>query len=294
MGTIFVGTQAQRAGVAAVAKRSDWYLATDSLELSVAFADGAFTEFPTQVLAPSSVRGFISGLLPANAADADHDISFGVGRCISADGMRVLNFTGALVKQLDAGWAVGNNAGGLFSGSVAADTTYHGFIIRRDSDGVLDAGFDTSLTAANIPSGYTQYRRCFSLKTDPSSNIRPFKAIELADALKLLYTDPPLDVDDASSSDTGETRTLAVPGDLEFEAVINVYAAEVHRISSMDQDNEAVNVTSAPLPNVPSDQPVQVTEWTNTSGQVRSRAEAGQGGATLRMSTQAYLDGRRK
>src|SRR3972149_3936128 len=63
----------------------------------------------------------------------------------------LLNLTTALTKQIDAAWAVGTNQGGLFSGAVGNTTWYHVFLIRRSDTGVVEAGFDTSVTAANLP-----------------------------------------------------------------------------------------------------------------------------------------------
>src|SRR5690606_24362141 len=53
------------------------------------------------------------------------------------------------------------------AGSLAADTTYHVFLIKRDSDDAIDAGFDTSLTASNLltASSFDYYRRIGSVKT---------------------------------------------------------------------------------------------------------------------------------
>jgi hypothetical protein len=80
-----------------------------------------------------------------------------------------------LVKQIDAAWAAGTAAGGMFTGSAVVDTFYHVFLIRKDSDGTLDAGFDTSVTAANRPAGYSTYRRLGSVyEQNPSLTLAQF------------------------------------------------------------------------------------------------------------------------
>jgi hypothetical protein len=108
-----------------------------------------------------------------NATDANNDIDIAAGSAADSTGAYTLTLS-AMTKQLDASWAAGTNAGGLFSGTKAADTWYHVFLIRKDSDGSIDAGFDTSTTAANIPSGYTAYRMIGSFLTDSSGNILTF------------------------------------------------------------------------------------------------------------------------
>lgn len=120
------------------------------------------------------VRGYIGGLKLSNAADADHDITVAAGSCVDTTGVFPMILATAITKQIDATWAAGTNAGGLFSGSVANNTLYYVFLIRKTSDGSIDAGFDTSVTAANIPSGYAAYRRIGAVRTDSSANIRPF------------------------------------------------------------------------------------------------------------------------
>ena len=121
--------------------------------------------------------GYLSGLVTSNDTDTDHDISIAAGECADSTDAYMMKLTSAMVKQIDSGWAVGTAAGGMFTGSVAADTWYHVFLIRKDSDGSIDAGYDTSITAANIPAGYTAYRRIGSVLTDSSANIINFKQL---------------------------------------------------------------------------------------------------------------------
>ena len=85
---------------------------------------------------------------------------------------------GNLIKRLNASWVVGNNVGGLFSSTKAANTFYYCFAIINDTDGSVDYGFDTSPIAANRPTGYTnyEYKGCFL--TNASSNIRPFLQVK--------------------------------------------------------------------------------------------------------------------
>jgi hypothetical protein len=109
----------------------------------------------------------------ANGADADHDINFRVGKITDSTGLRPI-ISAPITKRLDAAWAVGIASGGLFSGTISADTTYHCFLIVRDSDGLVDAGFDVDPAAANIPTGYTTFRRIASIYTDASANIVQF------------------------------------------------------------------------------------------------------------------------
>lgn len=115
--------------------------------------------------------GYSSGLGLSLDVDTDHDVLVAVGEATDSANASILKLLTGITKQIDAIWAVGDDAGGLFSGTVAADTVYHFFLIQKDSDGTIDAGFDTSVTAANIPTGYTAYSNIGYCWTDASSNI---------------------------------------------------------------------------------------------------------------------------
>jgi hypothetical protein len=139
-------------------------------EHASAFADAVHTH-----VSDPSFKGHLHGLkLSNNAVDATNDIDIAVGTCVDEDGTYFMELSSAFTKRLDAAWAAGTGNGGLFSGSVAADTTYHVFVIRKDSDGSIDVGFDTDADAANIPSGYTAYRRIGSILTTTGPAIRAF------------------------------------------------------------------------------------------------------------------------
>src|SRR5438046_403576 len=64
--------------------------------------------------------GHIFGLGMSNAADANNDITVAAGKCRSEDDTEDLVLAAPITKQLDAGWAVGNNAGGLNTGAEAS------------------------------------------------------------------------------------------------------------------------------------------------------------------------------
>ena len=123
-------------------------------------------------------RGYIDGLIMSNDADADHDISIAVGVCRDAGNDVSILFNTAMIKQIDAAWAAGTNAGGFPTGLgvVAADTWYHNFIIMK-LDGTVDSGFDTSLIATNLladATDFVYYRRIGSVLTDGANDIYQF------------------------------------------------------------------------------------------------------------------------
>lgn len=107
-----------------------------------------------------------------NGADTDHDIDFTAGNFNFDDGTGQASVS-ALTKQIDANWVAGTNAGGLDTGAVAIDTTYHCFAIYNPTTKVSDFLFSTSLSSPTFPSGFTKKRKIASFITDGSANIRP-------------------------------------------------------------------------------------------------------------------------
>ena len=134
------------------------------------------TYVDTQIIASLGLPlGHLTGLETLLAADTDHDITIAIGKARSFDDTSDLSLSAALTKRIDATWAEGDTNGGMFTGSVAVDTTYHLFIILKDSDGsTVDAGWDTDIDGANVPAGWSKPRRIASFKTNSGSNIRPY------------------------------------------------------------------------------------------------------------------------
>jgi len=122
----------------------------------------------------NKIGGFI---LSNNTTDAANDLDISAGICISEDGSEtIIELTSALTKQLDAAdFVAGTNQGGKPSALTETSSTwYHVFAIVKDSDASVDVYFDTSITAANIPSGYTAYCLLGSIFNDSGSTIQQF------------------------------------------------------------------------------------------------------------------------
>lgn len=234
-------------------------------------------------------KGYISGLTLSNASDTDHDITVSAGEARDSTDAQNLSLSVAMTKQIDAVWAAGDAAGGLFSGTVAADTWYHLFLIRKTSDESIDAGFDTSITAANIPSGYVEYRRIGSVLTDSLSNILAFQNPK--DGV-FRWQDPPLDLNVVVGATTQQTATLTVPTGVIVNALVNWKtgsSGDVY-IHPLSIDDEPPSDSSAPLQQIGqgAGTPGQIEVLTNTSGQVAYRT--GTTGGTEYASTVGWYD----
>ena len=98
----------------------------------------------------------VSGLILSNGpSDTANDITIGTGFSIDSTGMYKLELKSALTKQLDATFVIGTNAGGRDTGSYTASSEYFAWLIRRDSDGLVDVVLSLSKTSPTMPSGFT-------------------------------------------------------------------------------------------------------------------------------------------
>ncbi len=118
-------------------------------------------------------RGYIDGIILSNAADTDHDVTFGVGICRDSTDVNTMSQGTLITKITDAGgsWVAGTNNSGLPSAiaPIVADLWHHCFLLKNPSNGLVDAGFDTSVIATNLlaaATGYTLFRRVGSFLTD--------------------------------------------------------------------------------------------------------------------------------
>lgn len=171
-------------------------------------AIGALTPLP---------RGHISGMqLTNNGDDGAHDIDISVGAARDTADAANLKLTAALTKRIDATWVAGDDAGGLSSTLTppANNTWYHVHAIIVA--GVVDVGFDTSISAANLITDHsaTAYRRLGSVLTDGSANIIAF--LQTGDVFQ--WKTPIVDVDVLSPGTLAVIRTLSVPPGLKVEA----------------------------------------------------------------------------
>lgn len=127
------------------------------------------------LLATTTTQGiaFLSNSITIsnNATDANNDIDFSAGNAPLNDGSGQILLSSTLVKRLDASWVAGTNQGGLFSGTKAINTWYYLFAIVNTTTGATDAGFDASVSGANVPSGWKISKILHAIKTDGSGNI---------------------------------------------------------------------------------------------------------------------------
>lgn len=142
----------------------------------------------------------------ANGTDADHDIDFTAGNFDFDDqsGQATLS---AVTKQIDAAWAEGTNAGGLDTGTVAADTFYYLFAIYNPTTQTSDALFSASKTSPTLPSGYTKKKYVGCVLTNGSANIVGFRQV----GNRFYYSSQFFDIPSGTAPTTPTNKTLTAP-----------------------------------------------------------------------------------
>lgn len=235
---------------------------------------------------PVIPRLAIQGLTYSNnGSDATNDIDIAVGGAMDSTSVRMMVLGTALTKKIDAAWAVGNNQGGLDTGS-ASDTDYYIWLINRSDTDVTDVLFSTSATSPTMPSGYNYRRLIGWFKRASSANVA-FKTYETAGGgLELRWTAPTLDINLADTLTTSRrTDAVKVPLDFSTTAIVRVSLVDVSDnilalVCCPDETDAAPSATAAPLANLNSHSGASATEQkelrirTSATGTIAARATA--------------------
>jgi hypothetical protein len=241
------------------------------------------------------IAGLLYGLTTANnSVDATNDIDFATGQCADSTNSIMLAATTAMTKQLDVAWAAGTGAGGRLSAAAIANTTYHCYVIRRDSDGACDFGFDVSATAPTMPAGYTYFRRVGSI-------LRAAGAIVAFKQSGDYFTRSAaaLDVNVVTPGAGAVTRALSVPAGVNVMAFGNIalsvsaVAPAAHLLSDLDIPDQGPTFSGAFSLFVATSTVGGASFQcrTNTSAQIRSR-HSNANADTVNVITQGWIDTR--
>lgn len=251
-------------------------------------------------------QGYLSGCNCELGSDTDHDIKFNIGVARDSSDTYNMDHDVAKIKQIDANWTEGNNAGGLASAvTLSANQTLHCFIITKAGGGDTDAGFDTSITAANLMTdaagdSYVGYRRVFSIRTDASSNLIPFVMYNENGGYTCEFTTPTLNINTTITTSATSHTLASIPTGINLKVLANVLVYKSGATPSVylrnpDVTDAATSTTAAPLASLrtvsgTTEQIAQLSTWTNTSAQIESRASTT--GVTLRYAPIEFYDPR--
>jgi hypothetical protein len=135
------------------------YVSTDAANTGTILIDfSAGTQTP--------VAATLGGLtLSTGGGSGNFAVSTGVASDRNYGGLMRLNSAAA---KTTTAWSTGG--GSLDTGTIAANTWYHVFIIGRPDQAIADVLISLSPTAPTMPANYTLFRRIGSMKTDGSQH----------------------------------------------------------------------------------------------------------------------------
>lgn len=239
------------------------------------------------------------GLVPSNnGTDADHDLDFTVGRAWNAAGSAAVDVA-ALTKQLDAAFAAGDDAGALGDGvSLPTSGTIHLFAIKNDSTGAGDILADTSVTGANVPSGWTVIARVGSWLTDGSDNLIAYTCRQMpGGALRMKTADATSDYSAANPGTSAVTVTLTVVTGIRVEPICTLAlqtGTTTAYILYTDGDETPGTPSGTNHDMVAASDAEKLTCFkrllTNTSAQIKFKLDASAGDVVGRVLTFGWID----
>lgn len=253
-------------------------------------------------------RSYLAGCGLTRSDSTLTRVTVAAGQCKGADQTSDMTLTTNITKDLAGSWVVGNNQNGLFAGTATQNTWYHVFLIGDLSvtPNIIDAGFDTSVAAANRPGAYSAYRRLGSVRTATNNtNIIGWK--QRGDEFWLNAAT--IDANVTNPGTGAALRTLFSPVDVRCKAFgvlgLDRGATGVDTVayaSDPDTNDMTPSPTLAPLGQVMhpatgaagDDEASWFETWTNTSSQIRTRLNASAADTIFRICTYGWLDRRGK
>ncbi|MBN9147185.1 MULTISPECIES: hypothetical protein [unclassified Nitrobacter] len=170
----------------------------------------------TAALAALAMPNYLTGLTLSTAGGSS---TFGIAAGFATDSSNasMMALSSAYSKTTSA-WAVGSANGALDTGTIAANTWYHVFLIKRTDTGVVDVLISTSATSPTLPTNYTLFRRIGTMKTDGSSQWTKF--VQVGD--EFLWDVAVLNVSTSPGTTAIQTLTVTTPPGVKTIALFNV------------------------------------------------------------------------
>lgn len=253
--------------------------AVNARTINAADAPAIRTKLGLNNISSVTPRQFAGFSIINTAADTVNDITVFPGACANDDDAApvLMTLSASITKRLDAVWAAGNNNGGLDTGTVANNTTYHLWLIRNPTTQVVDVLFSVSATTPTMPTGFTQKRYLWPVVRGAAS-LNQF--IQRGNYFMLVA---PVATTSVGIATTAALLTLpGIPLGVnvmaDFTANIFVNGANLHAYfsSPLANDNTPAPGTYSSLatPSSAAYAAGQFSILTNTAGQIRHRASA--------------------
>jgi hypothetical protein len=261
---------------------------------------------------PALPRGYLTGLGITHTSTTLLDVAVGEARAGTSsdpDIANAKNSTAAFGKTfVSGGWGAGDGNSGVPSaaGFAASAATWHFFILVGQT-GVVDFGYDTSVTATNLvddanvrsalENTVIYYRRIASFVSSATPDIPAF--FQYGDEFWLSV---PVLVSDANPGTSKVTRSVPVPSDVSMAAIVNFHIDDVNGVVNYLLYGPVDTAIPAPLVNLAdahhrasaTDEGVHIAERipTNTSAQIAYRLANSGANTTIETLTHGWVDRR--
>lgn len=157
------------------------------------------------MLGSDVVRNFISGYTLSTAGSSS-TMTIAAGQAADSTNALYINLASSISKTTSA-WTVGSGNGGLDTGSIANNTWYRFYAIRRPDTGVVDVVFSTNGSAPTLPTNYTQYAPLWWGRTNGSGQwVRVHQRDDT-----FYYHNTIVDVSESFSNGSASNKTITVP-----------------------------------------------------------------------------------
>lgn len=151
------------------------------------------------------IRNFISGYTLSTAGSSS-TMTIAAGQAADSTNALYINLASSISKTTSA-WTVGSGNGGLDTGSIANNTWYRFYAIRRPDTGVVDVVFSTNGYAPTLPTNYTQYAPLWWGRTNGSGQW--VQVHQRGDSF--YYHNTVVDVSESFSNGSASNKTITVP-----------------------------------------------------------------------------------
>lgn len=256
----------------------------------------------------SIIRNHIDGYQMSTAGSST-TMTIGAGQAADSASAAYITLASSINKTTGA-WAVGSGNGGLDTGTIANNTWYYFYAIRRPDTGVVDVICSTNATSPTLPTNYTQFRYIGAGLTNGSAQWTQF----VQDGDTFDWFSSVLDVSSNNPGTSAVTRALTVPPRSGINAKIQSWVTDSASaggvnngfiISSLDVEDAAPTLYTSTTPNsdtggIASASNIVGALWsaktvrTNSSRQVRSRLAVSDANKTLYIRTLGWIDTRGK
>jgi hypothetical protein len=186
-------------------------VATPALDDKILFGDFSASDALrkcdiSEILNLVIIRNHIDGYQMSTAGGST-TMTIGAGQAANSTNAVYISLASSLNKTTSS-WAVGTGNGGLDTGSIANNTFYYFYAIRRPDTGVVDVVFSINATSPTLPTNYTQFRRIGAWRTNGSGQ---WEGNIQQSGDEFYYVNPVADVNGIQTAITRQTPALSVP-----------------------------------------------------------------------------------